>query len=71
MVKRTDNLGSWWVWDTARGMVSGTDPRLALNSTSAETNADWVYTTTGGFQVVSTNSEVNASGSTYIFLAIA
>ena len=71
MVKRTDNLGSWWVWDTARGMVSGTDPRLALNTTDAETNANWVYTTTGGFQVVSTNSEVNASGGTYIFLAIA
>ena len=71
MVKRTDNLGSWWVWDTARGMVSGTDPRLALNSTSAETNADWVYTTSTGFQVVSTNSEVNASGGTYIYLAIA
>jgi hypothetical protein len=71
MVKRTNNLGSWWVWDTARGMVSGTDPRLAFNSTSAETNTNWVYSVSTGFQVVSTNSEVNSSGDTYIFLAIA
>jgi hypothetical protein len=71
MVKRTNNLGSWWVWDTARGMVAGTDPRLAFDSTSAETNTNWVYSVSTGFQVVSTNSEVNSSGDTYIFLAIA
>jgi hypothetical protein len=71
MVKRTNNLGSWWVWDTARGMVSSTDPRLAFDSTSAETNTNWVYSVSTGFQVVSTNSEVNSSGDTYIFLAIA
>jgi len=71
MVKRTNNLGSWWVWDTARGMVSGTDPRLAFNSTSAETNTNWVYSVSTGFQVVSTNSEVNNAGDTYIYLAIA
>lgn len=71
LIKRTDSAGSWWVWDTARGMVSGTDPRLAYNSTAAETNADWVYTTTGGFQIVTSDATVNASGGSYIFLAIA
>ena len=70
-IKRTDSIGDWWVWDTARGMVSGTDPRLALDTISAETNANWVYTTTGGFQIVTTDASVNASGGSYIFLAIA
>ena len=63
--------GNWWIWDTARGMVSGTDPRLALSSTSAEINSDWVYATSGGFQIVTTDASVNASGTGYIFLAIA
>lgn len=71
LIKRTDSTGDWWVWDTARGMISGTDPRLAYNSTAAETNANWVYTTTGGFQIVTSDASVNASGGTYIFLAIA
>jgi hypothetical protein len=72
LIKRTDTASySWFVWDTARGMVSGTDPRLPLNNTDAESNADWVFTTTGGFQLVTSNASVNASGGSYIFLAIA
>jgi hypothetical protein len=71
MIKRTDSTGNWWVWDTARGMVAGTDPRLAYNSTAAETNANWVYTITGGFQIVTSDATVNASGGSYIFWAVA
>jgi hypothetical protein len=61
----------WYVWDTARGMVSGTDPSLKLNTTAAEANANNVYTVSTGFQLVSSADYVNASGVTYIFLAIA
>jgi hypothetical protein len=71
LIKRTDSTGDWYVWDTARGMVSGTDPSLLLNSTAAEVNANSIYTTTGGFQIVSTAAGINASGGSYIFLAIA
>jgi len=71
MIKRTNSTGDWYVWDTARGMVSGTDPSLLLNSTAAEVNANSIYTTTGGFQIVSTAAGINASGGNYIFLAIA
>ena len=71
LIKRTDSTGDWYVWDTARGMVAGTDPSLLLNSTAAEVNANSIYTTTGGFQIVSTASGINASGGTYIYLAIA
>ena len=70
LVKRTDSTGDWYVWDTARGMVSGTDPSLLLNSTAAEVNANSIYTTTGGFQIVSTDAGINASGGFYIYLAI-
>jgi hypothetical protein len=71
LIKRTDSTGDWYVWDTARGMVSGTDPSLLLNSTAAEVNANSIYTATGGFQIVSTASGINASGGSYIFLSIA
>jgi hypothetical protein len=71
LIKRTDSTGDWYVWDTVRGMVSGTNPSLLINTTSAEVNANSVYTITTGFQIVSTAAAINASGGTYIFLAIA
>jgi hypothetical protein len=71
MIKRTDTTGNWCQWDTARGMVSGNDKKLLVNTTAATTNADWVYTATTGFQIVTNNTDVNASGGTYIYLAIA
>jgi hypothetical protein len=73
MIKRTDSTGDWYVWDTARGIVSGNDPRLSLNSTAAEvTTDDTIDPDNSGFivnQVAATN--VNVSSATYIFLAIA
>ena len=71
MIKRTNDTGDWYVWDTARGMVAGTDPFLRLNETYSENNTNSVYTVTTGFQVVTTDAEMNASGSNYIYLAIA
>jgi hypothetical protein len=71
LIKRTDSTGDWYVWDTARGMVAGTDPYLLLNSAVGESNINLVYTTSVGFEIVSSASAVNASGGTYIFLAIA
>ena len=71
LIKRTDSTGSWYVWDTARGMVAGTDPLLMLNSSDVEVNANLVYTVTTGFQLVTGATDLNASGGTYIFLAIA
>ena len=71
LIKRTDTTSNWFVWDTARGMVAGTDPSLSLNTTAAESNANWVYTTSVGFQVVGTDASINANGGTYIYLAIA
>jgi hypothetical protein len=72
MIKRTDSTGDWVVLDTARGIVSGNDPFLQLNSTAAEvTGEDIVDPDSSGFIVNSTTENINASGGTYIFLAIA
>jgi hypothetical protein len=73
LIKRTDSTGDWYVWDTARGIVSGNDPYLLLNSTVAEvTNTDYIDTYSAGFEISSTApAAINASGGTFIFLAIA
>ena len=73
LIKRTDASGSWYVWDSARGIIAGNDPYLLLNSTAAEvTNTDWVDTLSTGFEVSNAGSNlVNVNGGTYIFLAIA
>ena len=73
LIKRTDSTGDWYVWDSARGIVSGNDPHLSLNTTDAEvTTDDTIDTDSTGFvvnQVSATN--VNVSSATYIGLAIA
>lgn len=71
MVKRTDSTGGWYVWDTTRGMVSGTDPSKLWNTSAAQVNTNSVFTIATGFQIVSTAAEINANGGTFIFLAIA
>jgi hypothetical protein len=73
LIKRTDSTGDWYVYDTARGIVSGNDSYLFLNSTAAEvTNTDYVDTYSAGFELSSTApAGLNANGGTYIFLAIA
>jgi len=73
LIKRTDSTGDWYVWDSARGIVSGNDPYLLLNSTAAEvTSTDYIDTYSAGFELSSTApAAINASGGTFIFLAIA
>ena len=73
LIKRTDSTGDWYVYDTARGMTTLTDPYLLLNSTAAETaTLGSVTTTTGGFTVnAAVLAAINTNSATYIFLAIA
>ena len=73
LIKRTDSTGDWFVYDSARGITSGNDPYLLMNSTAAEvTGTNYVDTTSVGFQVTAAApAGLNANGGTYIFLAIA
>ena len=73
LIKRYDSTGDWYVWDSARGITAGNDPYLLLNSTAVEvTGTDYVDTYSAGFEISSTApAAINASGGTFIFLAIA
>jgi hypothetical protein len=73
MIKRTDSAGDWYVWDTARGITTGNDIHVSVNTTVGEvTTNDSIDPDTTGFivnQVAATN--INVTSATYIFLAIA
>lgn len=74
MIKRTNTAtGNWYVWDSARGISSGNDPFVFMNATSTEeTTFNYVDTTSVGFTLTaSAPAAINASGSTFLFLAIA
>jgi hypothetical protein len=74
LIKRSNGTGDWYFWDTARGIVVGDDPYLALNWTNqaeVRTN-DSVDPDSSGFivnQVAASN--INVSAARYTFYAIA
>jgi hypothetical protein len=73
LIKRTSASGSWYVYDTARGMTVSIDPYLLLNSTAAEVaTLGSVTTVATGFTVnEAIIIGINTNASSYIFLAIA
>jgi hypothetical protein len=72
LVKRTDSTGDWYVYDTARGMVTGNDNYLTWNTTAAQGTVNSLTTASTGFQLTAENYvDINTNGGSYIFLAIA
>ena len=73
LIKRSDSTGDWYYWDSVRGIAVGNDPYLLLNSTAVEvTGTDYIDPLSSGFTVTSSApAALNASGGSYIFLAIA
>ena len=73
IVKRTDSSGDWYVWDSNRNIVAGNDPYNIINSTAAAVDStDYIDPLSSGFTITSNaGSDLNASGGTYTFLAIA
>jgi hypothetical protein len=72
MIKRTDAVGDWYVWDSSRGITSGIDPYFLFNNIAAEELTDYLAPYSAGFAVNAGQFvDVNTSGGTYIFLAIA
>ncbi len=73
LIKRTDAVGDWYVWDSTRGIIGANDPHISLNATAAEvTTDDSIDPDNTGFivnQVAATN--INVTSAKYIFLAIA
>lgn len=71
IIKRTDDVGDWFVFDTERGIVTGNDPYIKLNNTTVQASSDLIDPVSSGFSVTSSLPAINTSGGSYIFYAIA
>jgi hypothetical protein len=72
LIKRTDSTSDWFVLDSARGIVAGNDPLLALNGNGIEsTGYDIIDPDNSGFIINQTAWNTNVSSASYIFYAIA
>ena len=73
VAKRLDSSGDWYIWDSESGIIAGNDPYHLFNSDAAQvTNTDYIDPLSSGFTITSNaGSDLNASGGTYTFLAIA
>ena len=71
LLKRTTGLQNWYIYDTTRGLTSGDDKELEINSNSAERTGQVLNSTTSGFQLATSSSFANEDGTNYIFYAIA
>ena len=70
LIRLVGTSGSWYIFDTARGIVSGSDPYLKLDTTDAEASSDLIDPHSSGF-IVNNSALINANGYTHIFYAIA
>ena len=74
MIKKTNGVGDWNVFDTSRGINSGTEKYFTLNNSFAPYEFDVIDPLSSGFTVVNETAAsqgFNVSGDTYLFIAIA
>jgi len=66
--RATGGVGSWYLFDSVRGITINADPYFELNSTSAESNWSVLTPLSSGF-TIKNNGSMGAGD--YIFYAIA
>jgi len=72
LIRRTDTGDSWHAFDTTQGINSGAESYYRLDLAAAQvTGNDFIDPLNTGFKLVTDDGGINASGATYIFLAIA
>jgi hypothetical protein len=74
MFKRTDSTGGWLMFDNKRNLTNPRNSRLEANNDGAEqagSSSKFVDFYSNGFEPQVSDSEINASGGTYIYMAFA
>ena len=73
LIKKTSHTGSWFLFDSARGIISGNSPYLELNTTAAESSSyNELSPYSSGFTVRNGGGlNLNFNGHTFVFYAIA
>lgn len=71
MIKRADSTGPWLIYDATRDPSNLRTATLSANTFDAENgSAPGLDFLTTGFQIKSSSADVNASGGTYVYMAI-
>ena len=71
IVKRTDSATDWIMVDNKRAGYNSSNYRLYPNTSSAEDTGFNIDLMSNGFKNTKTNSAINASGGSYIYMAFA
>jgi hypothetical protein len=77
MIKESSSTGNWVIMDNKRINNSLADAnngnmlQLYANLTNADDTDPYIYATANGFVNINSNSDTNASGQTYIYIAMA
>tara|TARA_Y100000401_G_scaffold11035_1_gene7552 strand:+ start:624 stop:2630 length:2007 start_codon:yes stop_codon:yes gene_type:complete len=72
IIIKPNATGAWYVFNSADGIVAGSDTYVRLNATDTSASADLIDPDNSGFIVTSTGgTTINNSGTVYAFLAVA
>jgi hypothetical protein len=74
LIKRTNDVSDWWIWDTARNTINVMDSVLYPNDSAAEYTSSSIFgvdALSNGFKMRTSNSVVNGSSQSYIYAAFA
>jgi hypothetical protein len=71
MIKRTDSAGQWNILDSSRSSTNPAQLNLLANDSTIETDGSRVVDfLSNGFKIRTTSGDLNASGGTYIGMAL-
>ena len=72
MIKSVYTDGDWYMWDSARGILSSAEPRLSLNSQTSYGYDDVIDPDNSGFIVNNVSpTNLNNTYTSYIYFAVA
>ncbi len=71
MIKKTDSTGNWVIYDNKRSTSNPNGLILVANDTDVDAFSSNVDFLEDGFQVTTTNTQVNGSGNNFIYIAFA
>ena len=71
MIKRTDNTGSWLIFDNKRKGYNPEVDEIESNTSSAEVSNDRLGILSNGFKIRNSAGYVNADSATYVYMAFA
>jgi hypothetical protein len=71
LLKKTGSGNNWNIFDNKRNTFNVVTQAIAAQESGTGQNADFIDFLSNGFKLRSTDSDVNGSGSTYVYAAFA